>query len=50
MPEQPYERFEARLPPKPVIPFRRYGEKLVDSEDEDEEVYVVRGIIVPYIN
>ena len=39
VPELPYERFEARLPPKPVIPFRRNGARLVDSEDEDEEAY-----------
>ncbi len=50
VPEQPYERIEARLPPKPVIPFRRYGAKLVDSEDEDEEVYVLRGIVLPSID
>ena len=31
--EQPYERIEARRPPKPVIPFRRYVAKVVDSED-----------------
>ena len=48
VPEQAYERFEARLPPKPVIPFRRYGAKLVDSEDEDEGVYVLRGIILQH--
>ena len=35
-PEKPYERFEARPPPKPAIPFRRNGTRLVDSEDEDE--------------
>jgi hypothetical protein len=39
--EQLYERFEVRLPPKPVIPFRRNGARLVDSEDEDE-VYALR--------
>ena len=50
VPEQPYGRVKERLPPQPVIPFRRYGAKLVDSEDEDEEVYVVRGIILPYID
>ena len=44
MPEQPHERIEARLLPKPVNPFRRCGAKLVDSEDE-EELYVSRGII-----
>jgi hypothetical protein len=42
VPELPYERIEARLPPKPVVPFRRYGAKLVDSEDEDEEAYALR--------
>lgn len=42
VPEQPYERFEARLPPKPVVPFRRNGARLVDSEDEDGEEYALR--------
>ena len=50
MPERLYERIKVRLPPNLVIPLRRDGAKLVDSEDEDEEVYVLRGIIVPYIN
>ena len=36
------ESRRARLPPKPVIPFRRYVAKLVDSKGEDEEVYVLR--------
>ena len=48
VPEQPYERFEARLPPKPVIPFRRNGARIVDSEDEDEEAYASRCIFLPY--
>ena len=62
IPEQPYEWIEARLPPKLVITFRRYGAKPVNSEDEDEdegedegededkEVYVLRGITLPYID
>ena len=45
VPEQPYERTEARLPPKPAIPCRRYGAMVVDSKDEDEDVYVLRVII-----
>jgi len=50
VPELPYERIEARLPPKPVIPFRRYGAKLVDSEDEDEEAYALRSVVLPYVD
>ena len=40
--EQQYERFEGRLPPKSVIPLRRNGARLMDSEGEDEEEYVLR--------
>ena len=50
MPERLYERIKVRLPPNLVIPLRRDGAKLVDSEDEDEEVYVLRGSILPYID
>ena len=49
VPEQPYERIEARLLPKPVIPSRRYGVKLTDSDDKGEEVYVLGGMILSYI-
>jgi hypothetical protein len=52
VPEQPYERFEVRLPPKPVIPFRRNGARIVDSEDEDEdeEVYAITQAMLLYID
>ena len=47
--EQPYKRIGARVQPKHFNFFRRYGAKLVDSEDGDEEVYVSRSIILPYV-